>query len=257
LSETVKAVAAGRRDPPQELVVELSALGIAPGSYDYQPLDAVRRTIARRMTDAFRDVPHFPLLAKIEIDSLVRCRKALNDGRPEARLSLNDMIIKAAALALKAYPAANASYTARGLVFHNHADISVAVAIEGGLVTPIIRHAEEKSLHDISREMKDLAERGRAKRLMPDEYFGGTFSISNLGMFGVASFGSILNSPQGCILSIGEPEKQYRFRGDDPYVATVMDVTLTCDHRVVDGATGARWLQAFRQLVEEPDGWAA
>jgi pyruvate dehydrogenase E2 component (dihydrolipoamide acetyltransferase) len=227
-------------------------MGVPPGSYDFQPLDAVRRTIARRMTDSFRDVPHFPLLAKIEVDALLALRKELN-GRPgAARVSLNDMLIKAAGLALKRFPAANASYTPKGLIYHHHADIAVAVAIEGGLVTPIIRRAEEKPLAEISREMKDLAERGRNKRLKPEEYFGGTFSISNLGMFGISSFASVLNPPQGCILSIGEPEKQYRFRGDEPYVATILNVTLTCDHRAVDGAIGAQWLQAFRGVIESP-----
>lgn len=256
MSEDGVRPAPRRREPPDELVQELEALGIPPGSYEYQPLDAVRRTIARRMTESFRDVPHFPLQAKIEVDALLRRRADLNAGASEVRISLNDLIIKAAALALRRHPAANASYSPRGLVFHHHADIAVAVAIEGGLVTPIIRNAEDKSLAEISREMKDLAARGRSKRLMPNEYFGGTFSISNLGMFGVSSFGSVLNPPQGCILSVGEPEKQYRFRGDEPYVATVLEVTLTCDHRVVDGATGARWLQAFKGLMEHPENWA-
>ena len=227
-------------------------MGIPAGSYDVRPLDAVRRTIARRMTDSFRDVPHFPMLAKIEVDALLQLRRELNARPGATRISLNDMLIRAAGLALQRFPAANASYTPKGLIFHHHADIAVAVAMEGGLVTPIVRRAEEKALEEISREMKDLAERGRAKRLRPPEYFGGTFSISNLGMFGVASFGSVLNPPQGCILSVGEPEKQYRFRGDEPYVATVMEVTLTCDHRVVDGATGAQWLQVFRGLLESP-----
>lgn len=240
------------RAPPEDLAQELEALGIPLGSYDFQPLDAVRRTIARRMTDSFRDVPHFPLQAKIEVDALLALRSRINTAG-EDRISLNDMLIRAAALALKAFPTANASYTPRGLIFHRHADIAVAVAIEGGLVTPIVRQAETKSLADISREMKDLAARGKAKQLMPQEYFGGTFSISNLGMFGISSFGSILNPPQGCILSVGQPEKQYRFRGDEPYVATVLEATLTCDHRVVDGATGARWLLAFRKIIEAPE----
>ena len=256
MSQQPLPTSGGPRPPPEDLIQELEAMGIPAATYRFQPLDAVRRTIARRMTDSFRDVPHFPLQAKIEVDALASCRLALNAGQPETRISFNDLIIKAAALALKAYPAANASYTAKGLIFHNHADVAVAVAIEGGLVTPIIRKAEEKSLAQISVEMKDLAQRGRAKRLQPPEYFGGTFSISNLGMFGISSFGSVLNPPQGCILSVGEPEKQYRFRGDEPYVATVLEVTLTCDHRVVDGATGARWMQVFKRLMESPEEWA-
>lgn len=243
------------RLPPEDLVQELQAVGIEPGGYDFQPLDAMRRAIARRMTDSFRDVPHFPLLMKIEVDALVALRAEMNaTGR--SRISMNDLLIKAAALALKASPGANASYTPKGLIFHHHADIAVAVAIEGGLVTPIVRRAEDKSLAEISNEMRDLAARGRAKKLMPDEYSGGTFSISNLGMFGISSFGSVLNPPQGCILSVGEAAKQYRFRDEAPYVATIMEVTLTCDHRAVDGATGARWLQQFKRLIEEPAAWA-
>lgn len=239
---------------PDELVAQLEQQGIAPGSYRFQPLDLMRKAIARRMTESFRDVPHFALLGKIEADALLAARMRLN-AQGRGRISLNDLLIKAAGLALARFPAANASYTERGLIFHRHADIAVAVAMEGGLVTPILRQAEVKDVWQISTEMKDLAARGRAKRLLPPEYTGGTFSISNLGMYGVASFGSILNPPQGCILSIGQAEKQYRFRGDDPYVATVLEVTLTCDHRAVDGAIGAQWLDAFRQLVESPQAW--
>jgi pyruvate dehydrogenase E2 component (dihydrolipoamide acetyltransferase) len=246
-----KPAAASLRPAPDDIVQELEAVGIAAGSYDFKPLDPVRRTIARRMTESFRDVPHFPLLAKIEVDRLLELRTRINTG--DTKVSLNDMIIKAAALALKAAPEANASYTAKGLVYHHSADIAVAVAIEGGLITPILRKAETKSLQEISTEMRDLAARARIKRLMPNEYFGGTFSISNLGMFGVSSFGSVLNPPQGCILSVGETERMQRFRGDEPYLATVLHATLTCDHRVVDGATGARWLQAFKKVVEAPD----
>lgn len=242
------------RAAPPETVTHLENQGIAPGSYRFEPLDLMRKAIARRMTESFRDVPHFALLGKVEADALIAARADLN-REAEIRVSLNDLLIKAAGLALQAYPAANASYTERGLVFHNHADIAVAVAMEGGLVTPILRQVENKDVRELSREMKDLAARGRAKRLAPSEYVGGTFSISNLGMYGVTSFGSILNPPHGCILSIGQAAKQYRFRGEEPYVATVLDVTLTCDHRVVDGAVGAQWLEVFRKLVEAPGGW--
>jgi pyruvate dehydrogenase E2 component (dihydrolipoamide acetyltransferase) len=244
------------RAAPDDLVDELAAIGIAPGSYRFQPLDLMRKAIARRMTESFRDIPHFALLAKVEVDRLEAARGQLNAGSLE-RLSLNDMLIKAAALALEASPAANASYTAKGIIFHKHADISVAVAMEGGLVTPIVRAAETKSIRSIAREMRDLATRGRARRLKPEEYVGGTFSISNLGMFGISSFGSILNPPQGCILSIGRAERRQIFDRDEPRLATIIDVTLTCDHRVVDGATGARWLQTFRGLVEAPEAWTA
>jgi pyruvate dehydrogenase E2 component (dihydrolipoamide acetyltransferase) len=168
------------------------------------------------------------------------------------KVSVNDMIIKAAAAALKRAPEANASYTPDGIAMHHHADISMAVAVEGGLITPIIFQAETKGLAQIARESKDLAERARTRKLKPEEYLGGTFSISNLGMFGITSFASIINEPQGAIMSVGVGEKRPVVRGDQLAIATVMSVTLTCDHRVVDGATGARFLAAFKALIEDP-----
>jgi pyruvate dehydrogenase E2 component (dihydrolipoamide acetyltransferase) len=162
------------------------------------------------------------------------------------------MLIKAAAVALRRQPDANASFTPEGIAHHHHADIAVAVAIDGGLITPIVRAAETKGLAEIAREMKDLVERARTRKLKPEEYQGGTFSISNLGMFGIKSFASIINEPQGAILSVGAGEKRPVVRGAELAVATVMTVTLTCDHRVVDGAIGARWLAVFKALVEDP-----
>jgi pyruvate dehydrogenase E2 component (dihydrolipoyllysine-residue acetyltransferase) len=161
-------------------------------------------------------------------------------------------VIKAAAVALKRVPEANASYTPEGIAMHHHADISMAVAVPGGLITPIIFAAEAKGLAQIAAEAKDLAERARTKKLKPEEYQGGTFSVSNLGMFGIKSFASIINEPQGAIMSVGVGDKRPVVRGDQLAVATVMTVTLTCDHRVVDGATGARFLAAFRALIEDP-----
>ena len=235
-------------------VQSLEQMGIAPGSYDLVPLDGMRKTIARRMTDSFRDIPHFPLTMDLEIDRLLEARARINTAL-EARkikVSVNDILIKAAAAALKVVPEANASYTPEGIALHHHADVAVAVAIDGGLITPIIRAAENRSLADISVTMKDLAERARSRKLKPDEFQGGTFSLSNLGMFGIKSFASIINEPQGCILSIGAGEKRPVVRGDALAVATVMTVTLTCDHRVVDGAIGSRWLAAFKGFVEDP-----
>ena len=168
------------------------------------------------------------------------------------KVSVNDLLIKASALALKAVPNANASYTAEGIALHHHADVAVAVAIEGGLITPIIREAESRTLAEISKAMKDLAARARDRKLKPEEFQGGTFSLSNLGMFGIRSFSSIINEPQGMILSAGVGEKRPVAHGGQLAVATVMSVTLTCDHRVVDGATGAQWLQAFKTYVEDP-----
>jgi len=232
----------------------LEQQGIAPGSYDLIPLDGMRKTVARRMTDSFRDVPHFPLTIDLEIDGLLAARSRINallekDG---VKVSVNDMVMKAAAVALKRVPEANASYTPEGIAMHHHADISMAVAVPGGLITPIIRAAETKGLAQIATEAKDLAERARNKKLKPEEYQGGTFSVSNLGMFGIKTFSSIINEPQGCIMSVGAGEKRPVVRGDKIEIATVMSVTLTCDHRVVDGATGARFLQAFKALIEEP-----
>ena len=229
-------------------------MGILPGSYDLVPLDGMRKVVARRMTESFRDVPHFPLTIDLEIDRLLDVRGKVNamlekDG---VKISVNDLVIKAVAMALKRVPEANASYTPEGIAIHHHADIAMAVAIDGGLITPIIRAAETKGLAQIATEAKDVAERARTRKLKPEEYQGGTFTVSNLGMFGIKSFASIINEPQGAILSVGAGEKRPVARGDQLAVATVMTVTLTCDHRVVDGATGARFLAAFKTMIEDP-----
>ena len=233
-----------------------TALPYAEGTYDVIPLDGMRRTVARRMTESFRDVPHFPLNIDLEIDKLLALRKQLNviAEAQGTKISVNDLIIKAAALACKRVPEANASYSPDGLLIHHHADIAVAVAIEGGLITPVIRMAETKGLSAISSEMKTLAEKARNRKLMPEDYTGGTFSISNLGMMGIKSFMSIINEPQGCILSVGAGEPRPVVKDGALAIATVMSVTLTCDHRVVDGAIGSAWLGAFKSLIEEPIG---
>ncbi len=234
----------------------IKGLPYADGTYDVVPLDGMRRTIAKRLSDSFRDVPHFPLNVDIEIDKLLEVRKAINT-QAEAmggKISVNDLIIKAVALALKAVPAANASYTDEGILMHHHADISVAVAIDGGLITPVVRNAESKGLLQISSEVKTLADKAKARKLMPEEYTGGTFSVSNLGMFGIKSFSSIINEPQGCIMSVGAGEQRPIVKSGALAIANVMSVTLTCDHRVVDGAVGAKFLQVFKGLLEEPLG---
>ncbi|HLZ76229.1 pyruvate dehydrogenase complex dihydrolipoamide acetyltransferase [Phenylobacterium sp.] len=235
-------------------VQSLEQQGIPAGSYDLIPLDGMRKTVARRMTESFRDVPHFPLTVDIELDALLAARAKINTmlEKSGGKVSVNDMVIKAAAVALMQVKEANASYTPDGIAMHHHADIAMAVAVPGGLITPIIRAAETKGLAQIAAEAKDLAERARTKKLKPEEFQGGTFSISNLGMFGIKSFASIINEPQGAILSVGAGEKRAIVRGDQLAVATVMTVTLTCDHRVVDGAIGARWLAAFKPLIEDP-----
>ena len=246
---TAPATAAPRQ------VQSLEQQGILAGSYDLIPLDGMRKTVARRMTDSFRDVPHFPLTIDIELDALLEARAKINamlEKSGGGKVSVNDMVIKAAAVALMQVKEANASYTPEGIAMHHHADIAMAVAVPGGLITPIIRSAETKGLAQIAAEAKDLAERARTKKLKPEEFQGGTFSVSNLGMFGIKSFASIINEPQGAILSVGAGEKRPVVRGNELAVATVMTVTLTCDHRVVDGAIGARWLAAFKPLIEDP-----
>ena len=235
-------------------VQSLAQMGIPDGSYDLVPLDGMRKAIARRLTDSFRDVPHFPLTIDCDIDGLLASRVKVNallekDG---IKVSVNDFIIKASAMALKAVPEANASYSPDGIALHHHADVAMAVAIDGGLITPIIRKAETKSLSQIATESKDLAKRARDRKLKPDEFQGGTFSVSNLGMFGIKSFASIINEPQGAIMSVGAGESRPVVRDGQLAVATVMTVTLTCDHRVVDGAIGAKFLQVFKAMIENP-----
>jgi len=235
-------------------VQSLEQMGIPAGSYDLIPLDGMRKTIARRLTDSFRDVPHFPLTIDLEIDALLAARAKINSllGDQGVKVSVNDIIIKAVAVALKRVPEANASYTPEGIAMHKHADIAVAVAIDGGLITPIVRAAETKGLAQISAEVKDLAARAKSKKLKPEEFQGGTFSVSNLGMFGIKAFASIINEPQGAIMSVGAGEQRPVVKNGELAVATVMTVTLTCDHRVVDGAIGAKFLAAFKPLIEEP-----
>ena len=235
-------------------VQSLEQMGIAPGSYNLVPLDNMRKVIARRLTESFRDVPHFPLNVDIELDQLLIARTKINSALESKgiKVSVNDFIIKAVANALHTVPEANSSFTPEGIALHHHADVAVAVAIEGGLITPIIRKAETKSLAHIALEMKDLASRARERKLKPEEFQGGTFSVSNLGMFGIKSFASILNEPQGCILSVGAGEARPVVKSGQLSIATVMSVTLTCDHRVVDGSVGAKFITVLKDLLEDP-----
>ena len=235
-------------------VQSLAQMGIPDGSYDLVPLDGMRKAIARRLTDSFRDVPHFPLTIDCDIDGLLASRVQVN-ALLEAqgiKVSVNDFVIKASAMALKAVPEANASYSPEGIALHHNADVAMAVAIDGGLITPIIRKAETKTLSQIATESKDLAKRARDRKLKPEEFQGGTFSVSNLGMFGIKAFASIINEPQGAIMSVGAGEPRPVVRDGQLAIATVMTVTLTCDHRVVDGAAGAKFLQAFKAMIENP-----
>ncbi len=226
-------------------------------AYVEVPHSAMRKVIARRLSESKRDAPHFYLTVDCDIDALLATRKELN-GRspaegPEAyKISLNDFIIRAAALALRKVPAANASWTESAIRLYQAADISVAVAVPDGLITPVIRHADGKGLAEISREMKDLAARARAGKLMPEEYQGGTFTISNLGMFGIKQFAAVINPPQGAILAVGAGEARPLVKDGALAVATMMSCTLSIDHRVVDGTAGAEFMAAFKALIEDP-----
>ncbi|WP_292042836.1 MULTISPECIES: pyruvate dehydrogenase complex dihydrolipoamide acetyltransferase [unclassified Brevundimonas] len=248
-AKAAPAAAEGKKPAPT-----LAQLGIPDGTYDLIPLDGMRKAIARRLVDSVNNVPHFPLFIDVELDALMAARAQINKMlEPRGiKVSVNDFVIKAAAMALKAVPEANASYTPEGIAMHHNADVSMAVAIDGGLITPIIRKAETKGLAQIATESKDLATRARDRKLKPEEFQGGTFSVSNLGMFGIKQFTSIINEPQGCIMSVGAGEPRPVVKNGELTVATVMTVTLTCDHRVVDGAVGARFLQAFKPLLEDP-----
>jgi|MDTD01.2.fsa_nt_gb pyruvate dehydrogenase E2 component (dihydrolipoamide acetyltransferase) len=229
------------------------------GSYEVVPHDNMRKTIAKRLTESKQTVPHFYLTVDCELDALLALRAQLNasapkdkDGKPAYKLSVNDMVIKAQALALRDIPMANASWTDGGMLVHKHADVGVAVAIDGGLITPIIRRAEEKTLSAISNEMKDLAARARMRKLQPQEYQGGTTSVSNLGMFGIKDFCAVINPPHATILAVGAGEKRAVVKNDELAIATVMSVTLSTDHRAVDGALGAELVAAFKQYIENP-----
>jgi pyruvate dehydrogenase E2 component (dihydrolipoamide acetyltransferase) len=221
------------------------------------PHTGMRRVIAKRLTESKQSVPHFYLTMDIELDALLQLRGELNarsakDGAGAFKLSVNDMVIKAAAVALRRVPKVNASFTEEGIAFYDDVDISVAVAIPDGLITPIIRKADQKGLATISNEMKDLGLRARAGKLKPEEFQGGGFSVSNLGMFGVKDFQAIINPPQAAILAVGAGEQRPVVKDGALAVATVMSATLSVDHRVVDGALGAEWLQAFKAIIQEP-----
>ncbi|MGQ2907246.1 MAG: pyruvate dehydrogenase complex dihydrolipoamide acetyltransferase [Aliihoeflea sp.] len=234
------------------------------GSYEIVPHDNMRKTIARRLVEAKSTVPHFYLTLDCEIDSLLSLRKQINDAAPvkktekgEApayKLSVNDLVIKAMAMALVAVPDANVSWSEGGMLKHKHADVGVAVSIPGGLITPIIRKADQKSLSAISNEMKDMAARARNKKLKPEEYQGGTTAVSNLGMFGIKDFAAVINPPHATILAVGAGEERAVVKNGEIKVANVMSVTLSTDHRAVDGALGAELLAAFKRLIENPMG---
>jgi pyruvate dehydrogenase E2 component (dihydrolipoamide acetyltransferase) len=244
------APAVGTAAAPQTVSVE----GDAP--YEVLPLSNMRKVIAQRMTESKQQVPHFYLTVDCEIDRLLEARKNLNARAKDGafKISVNDMIIKAAAAALMEVPRANAGWSDEGVRVYKRADISVAVAIDDGLITPIVRGAEGKGLKAISAEMADLAARARDNKLAPEEFQGGTFTISNLGMYGVKHFEAVINQPQGAILAVGAGEQRPVVRDGELAVATVMSLTLSVDHRALDGAIGAEYLAALKELIEEPLG---
>ncbi len=221
--------------------------------FEITTLSTMRKTIARRLTESKQHIPHFYLTVDCEVDDLLDLRKTLNAKADGAyKLSVNDLVIKAAAIALRRVPKANASWTDEGVKIYKSVDISVAVAIEGGLITPVVRQADNKGLEMISSEMKELSERARDGKLGPEEYQGGTFSISNLGMYGIKEFSAVINPPQACILAVGSGEQRPVVKNGALAIATIMSCTLSVDHRAVDGAIGAEYLKAFKRLIEEP-----
>jgi pyruvate dehydrogenase E2 component (dihydrolipoamide acetyltransferase) len=229
------------------------------GSYEVIPHDGMRRTIAQRLTASVQTVPHFYLTMDCNIGKLVEAREEINaaapkdkDGKPAYKLSVNDFVIKALAIALQRIPNANVSWTDGGMLKHKHSDVGVAVAMPGGLITPIIRKAETKPISVISAEMKDFAARARARKLKPEEYQGGTTAVSNLGMYGIKDFTAVINPPHATILAVGTGEERAIVKNGKIEVAQIMSVTLSCDHRAVDGALGAELIGAFKMLIENP-----
>jgi pyruvate dehydrogenase E2 component (dihydrolipoamide acetyltransferase) len=231
-----------------------------PGSYELVPHDGMRKTIAKRLVESKQTIPHFYVSVDCELDALLALRAQLNaasperDGKPVYKLSVNDMVIKALALALRDVPDANVSWTDSNMVKHKHADVGVAVSIPGGLITPIVRQAELKSLSAISNEMKDLGKRAKDRKLKPEEYQGGTTAVSNMGMMGVKNFAAVVNPPHATILAVGAGEERVVVKNKQMVIANVMTVTLSTDHRCVDGALGAELLGAFKRYIENPMG---
>ncbi|WP_370734668.1 pyruvate dehydrogenase complex dihydrolipoamide acetyltransferase [Roseibium alexandrii] len=249
------AAAAPAAGPSSDQVLKL----FEEGSYELVPHDGMRKTIAKRLTESKQTIPHFYVSVDCELDALLALRSQLNgaastdkEGKPAYKLSVNDMTIKALALALRDVPDANVSWTDDNMVKHKHADVGVAVSIPGGLITPIIRRAEEKPLSVISNEMKDMGARAKSKKLQPQEYQGGTTAVSNMGMMGVKDFSAVVNPPHATILAVGAGEQRPVVKDGALAIATVMTVTLSTDHRCVDGALGAELLAAFKGYIENP-----
>ncbi len=234
--------------------IEYSSLNnLESNNFEIVKNSAMRKTIAERLVKSKNEAPHFYLSLDCNIDELLKVRKAINSkSNDEYKISVNDMIIKASSAALLKVPKANASWENENTKYFNNTDISVAVAIEGGLITPIVKNVQSKGLLEISFDMKDLANKAKEGKLQPQEYLGGSFSISNLGMYGIKEFSAVINPPQGCILAVGSGEQRPIVIDNEISIATIMTVTLSCDHRVVDGAVGAEFLSEFKNLIENP-----
>ncbi|HYK22408.1 MAG TPA: pyruvate dehydrogenase complex dihydrolipoamide acetyltransferase [Pyrinomonadaceae bacterium] len=225
---------------------------IGASAYRDEPASEIRKTIAKRLVTSLGPVPHFFLTTEIEMDRAAEMRRGINALDPDLKISVNDIIIKVAAAALIQHPEVNASFQEKFIRYYEHADVGVAVAIEEGLITPVVRSADQKSLSEIATEVRELAERARSRRLKPEEYTGATFSISNLGMFGIDEFTAVINPPEGAILAVGAMSPKPVVRENDIVIRQMMRVTMSCDHRVIDGATGARFLQTFKKILENP-----
>lgn len=225
---------------------------IGASAYRDEPASQIRQTIAKRLVTSLGPVPHFFLTTEIEMDRAAEMRKGINALDPDLKISINDIIIKVAAAALIQHPEVNASFQEKFVRYYEHADIGVAVAIEDGLITPVVRAANQKSLSQIAAEVRELADRARSKRLKPEEYTGATFSISNLGMFGIDEFTAVINPPEGAILAVGAMSAKPVVRDNEIVIRQMMRVTMSCDHRVIDGATGAKFLQTFKKILENP-----
>lgn len=254
-ADVEQAIAAGGAQAAAPAATPVAPAAITPpagGNYEEIPLTSMRKTIARRLSEAKQTIPHFYLTVECELDNLMALRKELNSRSDEYKISVNDFIIRASGLALRKLPAANASWGGDKILQYKDFDISVAVAIDGGLITPVIRNADQKGLASISDEMKELAGKAKAGKLMPEEYQGGCFSISNLGMFGIKEFSAVINPPQAAILAVGAGEQRPVVKDGALAVATIMSVTLSCDHRVIDGAMGAELLKYFKGFIQEP-----
>ena len=245
--------AAPEAAPSYPRVVETTRFQQAGASaYRDEPASEIRKVIAKRLVTSLGPVPHFFLTTEIEMDRAAEMRRGINALDPNLKISINDVIIKVAAAALIQHPEVNASFQEKFVRYYEHADVGVAVAIEDGLITPVVRAADQKSLSQIAAEVRELAERARSKRLKPEEYTGATFSISNLGMFGIDEFTAVINPPEGAILAVGAMTAKPVVRENEIVIRQMMRVTMSCDHRVIDGATGARFLQTFKKILENP-----